>query len=234
LDDGKILLKKYDLFIFDWDGTLSEMHSVLKANEWIKRKLRTWDRAARIKEMESRRKEVLRREIRIEETKNVFLATVFEVLAIFYRPRLHRDTTELLALLKRMGKNVAILSNGNSSRLSKELERMGIGKYFDLVVSAKDIGAVKPDPRGIKVIVARMKTRPSRTLFLGDMIDDILTADLAGVDSCAVSDGFDSHEKLKSAGPRYIFRSVEEMFAQMGSCAPKKQNNKHIYTCIEK
>ena len=215
MEDGKILLKRYDLFIFDWDGTLSEMHSVLKANEWIKRKLRTWDRAARIKELESRQKDILRREIRVEETKNAVLASIFEALSVVYRPRLHRNTTELLALLKRRGKKVAILSNGNSSRLSKELERMAIRKYFDLVVSAKDIGAIKPDPRGLKAIMSRMGVKPSRTVFLGDMIDDVLTADLAKVDACAMADGFDSHEKLKSAGPRYIFRSVEEMFSQM-------------------
>jgi len=47
------------------------------------------------------------------------------------------------------------------------------------------------------------------------MIDDILTADLAKVDSCAVSNGFDSHAKLKSAKPTYLFESVEGIFSQM-------------------
>ena len=47
------------------------------------------------------------------------------------------------------------------------------------------------------------------------MIDDVLTADLAKVDSCAVSDGFDSHAKLKSAGPKYLFRSLEEMLLKL-------------------
>ena len=30
------------------------MQAVLRANEWLKRRLHTWNRAARIKEMESR------------------------------------------------------------------------------------------------------------------------------------------------------------------------------------
>ena len=152
----------------------------------------------------------------MEETKNTFIAGVFEILAVMYRPRLHRDVVELLSILKRRHKRVAILSNGNSGRLSKELEKMDVAKCFDLVVSAKDIGAVKPDPRGITAIVSTMKVKPSRTLFVGDMIDDILTADLAKVDSCAISDGFDSHAKLESARPKHIFRSVEQIVSEMG------------------
>ena len=215
MKNGKVLLRNYDLFIFDWDGTLCEMRTVLRANENLKRALKTWNREARIKEMESRPRNRLKRDIQIEETKNELLAILFESFAHLYRPRLHRNAMELLMLLKKRRKKVAILSNGNSSRLSKDLDKMGIRKYFDLVVSAKDIGATKPDPRGIRIIISKLKATPSRTLYFGDMIDDILTADLAKVDSCAVSNGFDSHAKLKSAKPTYLFESVEGIFSQM-------------------
>jgi HAD superfamily hydrolase (TIGR01509 family) len=208
------MLKNYDLFIFDWDGTLSEMHAVLRANEWLKRALGTWRRRANTRDIEADRGN-LKRAIEVEETKNEMLAAIFEALSAFYRPRLHRDVASLLVLLKRRGKKVAMLSNGEGGRISNELKKMGIRKYFDIVVSAKDLGLIKPDPRGVRLITSRMKARPSRTLYLGDMIDDVLTADLAGVGSCAVSDGFDSHAKLKSAEPKYLFRSIEEMFLQM-------------------
>jgi phosphoglycolate phosphatase-like HAD superfamily hydrolase len=41
------------------------------------------------------------------------------------------------------------------------------------------------------------------------MIDDILTAKLAHIHSCAVADGFDSYHKLRSIHPEYIYRSIE-------------------------
>lgn len=207
-------LGSYDLFVFDWDGTICEMHSILRLNEMVNRALHTWNRESRIKEIESNRKE-LKREVEIEQTKNGMLAAIFEIVAVFYRPRLHRNSIELIRLLKKRGKKVAILSNGNGGRLSKELGKMGIRKEFDLVVSAKDIGAIKPDPRGLKLVASRLRTPKSRTLYIGDMIDDVLTADLAGVDSCAVSDGFDSHAKLESAGPKYLFRSLAEFYASI-------------------
>ena len=215
---GGELLGKYDLFIFDWDGTLSEMQAVLRINEALKRALGTWKKGSRLREIEADRRG-LKREIGVEETKNELLAVIFELLARAYRPRLHRDAVELLRFLKKRNKKVAMLSNGNGSRISGELRRMGIRDYFDIVVSAKDLGAIKPDPRGLKLIAKRMKARPSRTLYLGDMIDDIMTADLARVDSCALSNGFDSHAKLKSAGPTYLFRSLEELLQELRGAA---------------
>ncbi|MDE1865896.1 MAG: HAD family hydrolase [Candidatus Micrarchaeota archaeon] len=207
-------LNRYDLFIFDWDGTLCEMHSLLRLNEWIKRRLHTWNRTAKIKEIEANRKN-LKSAIEIEQTKNEFLAIIFEAAAVFYKPRLHRNAVDLITLLRKKGKRVAILSNGNGGRLSKELGRMGIRDKFNLVVSAKDIGAIKPDPRGLNVVISRLRAKKSRTLYIGDMIDDVLTADLAGIDSCAVSNGFDSHEKLRSAGPTYLLRGLAEFYTKI-------------------
>ena len=215
LSKGKELLKNYDLFIFDWDGTLSEMQGVLRLNESLKRALRTWDRKAKIKAIEARPQADLARAIRVEETKNELIGKAFEALGTIYRPRLHRGVTELLSLLKKRGKKVAILSNGNSARLSRELEKTHIRKYFDIVVSAKDIGATKPDPRGIRAIASSLGARPSRTIYFGDMIDDVLTADLAKADACAISNGFDSHSKLRSAGPKYLFHSIQQLLSEM-------------------
>ncbi len=214
MDDGRELLRNYDLFIFDWDGTLCEMQIVLKANEWLKRRLHTWNKDTKIKEIEANRK-MLKRVVEINETKNEIMVWVFEALTFFYRPRLHRNVIELVQLLKKRGKRIAILSNGNSSRLTKELEKTGLSWAFNIVTSAKDIGALKPDPRGIRSIAATLHVKPSKVIYFGDMIDDILTADLAKVDSCAVADGFDSYSKLKSAGPSYIFRSMEEIYRSM-------------------
>ncbi len=208
------LLRNYDLFIFDWDGTLCEMQAVLRANEWFKRRLHTWNRSAKIKEMEANKKD-LKRAVEIEESKNEVLVWLFELLSVLYKPRLHRDVIALVKLLRKRHKKIAILSNGNSSRLTKELERTGLSWHFDVVMSAADIGAMKPDPRGVKVICSRMGVKLSRALYLGDMIDDILTADLAKVDACAISDGFDSHAKLKSAGPKYLFKSMSELYSKL-------------------
>jgi phosphoglycolate phosphatase len=208
------LLRNHDLFIFDWDGTLSEMQSVLRLNESLKRVLHTWNRKAKIDEIEANRKG-LKRAIEVEQTKNEFLAIVFEAAAVLYRPRMHRNAIDLVRLLKQRGKKVAILSNGNGSRLVKELEKMGVRKEFDLVVSAKDIGAIKPDPRGLSLVASKLRIPKGRAVYIGDMIDDVLTADLAGVDSCAVSDGFDSHAKLKSASPKYLFGSISELYTSL-------------------
>ena len=110
-----------------------------------------------------------------------------------------------------MHKRIAVMSNGRSQRLIKEFQYLGITDYFDSVVSGRHIHEIKPNPTGVKAILKEFKADPKRTVYIGDMVDDIITAKLANVRSCAVANGFDSYHELKSAKPDYIFRSIEEL-----------------------
>ena len=156
-------------------------------------------------------KKLLMHKIAVEETKNNTLATLLDIFLILYKPRLHNGVIDVLRFLRKRGKKIALYSNSRGIRLSKELASLGISDMFDLVVSAKDIGTVKPDPKGLRLVMHKLATEPSRTLYIGDMVDDILTADLAKSGSCAVSCGFDSHHKLKSANPDYLFTSIIDL-----------------------
>ena len=55
------------------------------------------------------------------------------------------------------------------------------------------------------------KVKPSDAIYLGDMVDDIIAAELADVHTCGVADGFDSYHTLKSVKPEYLFKSMEEL-----------------------
>jgi HAD superfamily hydrolase (TIGR01509 family) len=146
---------------------------------------------------------------RNEEYKNGIMAFLADLLMVFSKPVLHKSTMKLLKELRRRGKKIAILSNERSYRLMSEITYLGIEDYFDVIVSAKHIMAMKPNPTGLKAILHSLKVKPGRAIFVGDMVDDILAAKLAGVTSCAVADGFDSRHKLKSMKPDYIFNGVE-------------------------
>ena len=96
-----------------------------------------------------------------------------------------------------------------------ELSYLKIADYFDVIVSANDIKAMKPNPTGIKAILHFFKAKPGSAIYIGDMVDDIITAKLAKVTSCAVADGFDSHHKLKSIKPDYLFDGIESLKAAL-------------------
>jgi phosphoglycolate phosphatase len=203
------LSKKFDVFIFDWDGTLNDLRMITWVNEATKRALGLWNRDSAIKDFQSMNYN-LRHKIEVrEEYKNGIMAILADVLMVFSKPVLHKSTMKLLKELKSRGKKIAILSNERGYRLMMEISYLNIGDYFDVIVSAKHIKALKPNPTGLKAIMHTLKIKPDRAVFVGDMVDDILAAKLAGVSSCAVADGFDSHHKLKSMKPDYIFNGIE-------------------------
>ena len=106
---------------------------------------------------------------------------------------------------------MVLFSNGAEYRVLKELAYVGIEDYFEMIVSAQDLKALKPNPLGLEVIIKALRAKKERAIYIGDMTTDIAMAKYAGISSCAVSCGFDSYIKLKSTHPDYIFRSIEEL-----------------------
>jgi phosphoglycolate phosphatase-like HAD superfamily hydrolase len=70
-----------------------------------------------------------------------------------------------------------------------------LGLSFDAVVASTDpeVDAFKPNPKGIQVLLSRLKVSPERTLFVGDRLDrDKPCATAAGVSFLHVGKGSDS------------------------------------------
>lgn len=58
---------------------------------------------------------------------------------------------------------LAAVSNGNA-----DVQRVGIGRHFQLQVSAKDFGVPKPDPRIYHHTAQRLGLAPEQVLHIGD------------------------------------------------------------------
>ena len=203
------LLRNYDLFVFDWDGTLNDMRITMRINERLKRTFGLWNKDSSIKDFKSVNYD-LKKRLKNEARKNDVMTYLFDIFLNLSRPRLHKDSLSMLRHLKENGKKIAIFSNGRSGRVIRELNILGITDYFDIIVSARDLNALKPNPTGLKAILSSTKIKANRCIYSGDMCDDIISAKLAHVDSCGLADGFDSFHTLKSIHPTYIFRSIEE------------------------
>ncbi|MFH1579049.1 MAG: HAD family hydrolase [Thermoplasmatota archaeon] len=62
------------------------------------------------------------------------------------------------------------------------LERVGLDRYFHEVVTAKELGASKPDVAFFKAILRKLKCAPEETVMIGDKFDaDISGAKRAGL-----------------------------------------------------
>ena len=205
------LARKYDLFIFDWDGTLNSLRLYLMLNERAKKALGLWNAESTLKDFKSMGAALKRKTERKEERKNSATSVLTDMFLSFSKPKLHKNSIEMLQQLRKRGKRLAIFSNARARRLTGELSYVGIMDYFDLVVSARAIHAMKPSPAGIRAISHALGVKRGSTLYVGDAVEDMLTAQAAGVAACAVADGFDSYRKLKSTKPDYIFTSIGDL-----------------------
>ena len=209
-------MRKYDLFVFDWDGTLNSIKSLRKINEKInpywqyKKSAQSRVTEEKLRDFSKLTKEA-RKGMNRKSAESRIFAPVLDLSIYLMKPKLHNDVRELLAELKKKRKKMALLTNGASWRVTRELEMLGIEHYFEIIISAQDLKIMKPNPLGLNIVVSLMKARKNRAIYIGDMVDDVLLAKYAKVSSCAVSCGFDNYEKLRSYKPDYIFKSIEAL-----------------------
>ncbi|MGC8567780.1 MAG: HAD family hydrolase [Candidatus Micrarchaeia archaeon] len=211
------LLEKYSFFIFDWDGTLTSIRLLLKIKDTISRikLLRKGFKSSRKTSARKLGTLPTNAGIAMEEEKNGLLSLLVDFFLILSRPRLHKYTLETLALLKERGKTLVILTNAGKHRINREASYTRVSKYFSFIASARQMKEMKPSPYGILIILKHAKATKRKTLMIGDSIDDIIAAKLAGVDQCAIADGFDSYTTLKKENPTYIFKSMEEFYNKL-------------------
>ena len=95
-DQTQHLLDKFDVFIFDWDGTLNNLRIITKLNETVKRALGIWNKDSSVKDFKHMEYN-LKHKIQTGETyRNRLLSVLAETLLVLSKPRLHNDSLELL------------------------------------------------------------------------------------------------------------------------------------------
>jgi len=103
-----------------------------------------------------------------------------EVFAVFYRAR--NDVTlydDVLPALERLHGRFRLfaISNGNA-----DLAAIGLARFFEHAVAARDAGVLKPDPRIFALLLARAGVVPERALHAGDdVVADVEGARRAGI-----------------------------------------------------
>ncbi|MDE1850204.1 MAG: HAD-IA family hydrolase [Candidatus Micrarchaeota archaeon] len=206
------LLRDFDLFIFDWDGTLSTSTLVVRLSHFLKRRYNP--NYIRAHPEEFRQPKKINGALDAGEAKT--LDFVYDIYSFFARPKLREGTIELLEGLRANKKTIALFSDGAQGRLNRELRRLGVEKYFDIIVSAETIRAYKPNPTGVELVIKKTKGTKKKSLYIGDMAIDIFMARFAGVRVCVVGKGLDPYSKLSACKPDYIFESTEALARKIG------------------
>ena len=92
------------------------------------------------------------------------------------------DARPALDALVGAGLVVAVLTNGTAAQQRSKVDRIGLAALLATVVSSEELGAAKPAPEAFLAACARIGSRPSRTLHVGDRQDlDVVAARAAGL-----------------------------------------------------
>jgi phosphoglycolate phosphatase len=124
--------------------------------------------------------------------------------------RLYPGVREALDRIARMHTQIAVLTN-KPVRFSRDLlHGLGVAKYFRAVYGGNSFETKKPDPEGLRKVMAELHAAPRRTMVVGDSAVDVRTARNAGAWACGVTYGFQP-ETLEAEAPDLLVDSLEEL-----------------------
>lgn len=187
MDKSKGVGARYRAIIFDFDGTLYEFHALARnlimaspadaLTMRCERRVRRAMLGSDMGSMEALRAEIFRRMASItgKKEENIakwyvdrYMPLLLKVLRKHYKARKNADC--LLENLRVMGVKTAVLSDYPS--IKDRLDSIGLdSNLFNVMLSAEEIGALKPSPRPFLEVAKELGIEPGGCLVVGDRSD---------------------------------------------------------------
>lgn len=207
---------KYQLIVFDWDGTLLDSAgAIVNAIQAACRDLglpEPDDARARhvigLGLVDAMRHAVP--ELAPESYQAMVDRYRFHYLAGDHQLTLFQGVPALLERLKDDGHLLAIATGKSRAGLERALDHSGLRPYF-LGSRCADECHSKPHPQMLAELMAEFGVAEASTVMIGDTSHDLLMASNAGVDGLAVTYGAHPHDHLLEHRPVACLHSVAEL-----------------------
>ena len=216
---------KYDIVIFDLDGTLLNTIGDLAASvDYVMRSRNLPEHTdAEYRQMVGGGiKRLVERALPAQLAANE--AYVEECVAQFrryYVDNIDRHTVpyegmhDLLHRLRREGVKVAVASNKFQHGTDRLVAKFFGDVDFVAVEGNREGAPFKPDPQIVNNILQKAGVEHAKAVMIGDSGIDIRTAAAAGIDAIGVAWGFRFAEELYEAGAERVVATVAELEAEL-------------------
>ncbi|MEQ1558331.1 MAG: HAD-IIIA family hydrolase [Methyloglobulus sp.] len=210
---------KFDLIVFDWDGTL------INTIDWIVHCLQSAAEQCgfQVPEIQAA-KDVIG--LCIENAVQTLFPyadaaaqdkLVASYSQAYYSKQLSPDdffpgVYDMLEQLRQSGYQLAVATGKTRGGLTQALQATGTERLFSITRCA-DETASKPDPKMLHEIMHHTQTSADRTLMVGDSIHDLQMANNAKVSSIGVTCGANSMKSLLKYNPLYCLNQPTELLA---------------------
>jgi len=213
---------RFDLIIFDWDGTLVDsidwivsclQHAAVSCNCTIPER----QAAKNVIGLSTQNAIQTLFPGADEETRNQLVSSYIQA---FFSRQIDRNDLfagvyEMLVQLRQAGFQLAVATGKSRAGLNKALQATGIEDLFH-VTRCADETASKPDPAMVLDIIRYTEATNERTLMVGDSIHDMQMALNARISSIAVSCGAHSKDILQQYNPLTCLQQPAELLAIIG------------------
>ncbi len=210
------------LLVFDLDGTLidSRLDLIHSVNAMLRHLERPELPGEVIASYVGDGAPVLVRRALGDPDDEAFFRNALEYFLGYYRLHKLDHTTvyegipEVLAGLTRSSNRVqrqmAVLTNKPVNASRDILRALGLRDFFVSVYGGNSFTTKKPDPLGVRTILAETGVAADEALIIGDSSVDVLTGRNAGLWTCGVTYGFAPHT-LEEVPPDVLVESPHEL-----------------------
>lgn len=193
---------KYELIVFDWDGTLKDSQSHI-----VDGLCKAADELGFVLERDDA-KDIIGLSLVAAVEKlipGISVADLDRFIAIyrdhFYKtlPQtyLFEGVEQMLQDLAEQGYMLAVATGMSRGGLDSSMRKLGVEKYFDTTICA-DESYSKPDPHMLLEVIDRLGVTKDKVLMVGDTEFDLEMAVNANVDSVAVCCGVHERDRLEA------------------------------------
>jgi len=229
-------MNRYDLILFDLDGTLVETAPEIcdavndtlqhfgfarvsqgQVNDWIGHgtlELLIQALAA----VQNHSAETVR-----HSTQRPAIATLFKThyrAPCGTRSDCYPKVKQVLVDLKACGLRLAVVTNKEGAYTQTVLDAHDLTALFDQVVSGDTLATKKPHPHGVLACLDMFGMPPDRALFIGDSSIDIATARNAGVAVWAVPYGYNMGQAIADSQPDRLIQDFGALMEIVESAHP--------------
>ena len=208
--------RRYELIVFDWDGTLMDSTAMIAQSIQLACKdlgLPVPSKAQASQVIGLGLADALAQTV--PGIDDAMIPRMVERYRHYYLTRDHQlslfdGVRELLVALKERGHVLAVATGKSRLGLDRALGVAGVGNFFDATRCA-DESFSKPHPGMLLELMEQTAVEPRATLMIGDTTHDLQMAANARTDGLGVSYGAHELEALRGVPSRAIVHTVEEL-----------------------
>jgi HAD superfamily hydrolase (TIGR01509 family) len=141
---------------------------------------------------------------------DIYLKAYYKATATKAKPIPNVSKT-LENLSKRAKLALITMRHVPKEKITEELEKFGLAKYFKYVLTALDTPLPKPSPEALIRCAKQLGVKINECALVGDSIADVRAGKAAGAKTVAVLSGIFTKEELEAEKPDLILENVNKL-----------------------